>query len=140
MNIWRDEFFALRTEVCSIECNDKSTNNLTGTSKAYSKSIKFEGYKKCLDADEYQKESDNYFIRSLKHEMYVQKRSKKSLSIFDDKKCDESNIKSKPWEQNVYFWFVIRFYPLTFHFNTSNSTIQLTEMNTISKTNTSDSI
>ena len=42
-------------------------------SKSQSEHIKFEDYKKCLDGEDYQKESDNYFIRSLNHEMHLQK-------------------------------------------------------------------
>ena len=46
----------------------------------------------------YQKESDNYIIPSLNHEMYLQQVKQSIPSQFDDKRCYESNIKSKPWE------------------------------------------
>ena len=55
-NIWIDEFVALRSKCCAFKCGDDSKNNLKGISKSHSKSITFDGYKKCLDGEEYQKE------------------------------------------------------------------------------------
>ena len=46
----------------------------------------------------FQQECDNYIIRSLNYEMYLQRVKKSTLSPFDDKRCYESNIKKKPWE------------------------------------------
>ena len=40
--------------------------------------------KKCLDGGKYQKECSNYILRSLNHEMYLQKAKKSTLSLFDD--------------------------------------------------------
>ena len=51
------------------------------------KNNKFEEYKKCLDGQEYQRESNNYIIRSINHEMVLQRVKKTTLSIFDDKRC-----------------------------------------------------
>ena len=47
-------------------------NELKGISESYSKNIKFDEYKKILNA-EYGKECDNYIIRSLNHEIYLQR-------------------------------------------------------------------
>ena len=71
--------------------------NYKGISKSQSKHIKFDEYKNCLFGGEYQKECDNYIIRSLNHEMILQKVKKSTLSIFDDKRCYINNIESIPW-------------------------------------------
>ena len=42
--------------------------------------------KKCVDGEEDQKECDNYIIRSLNHEMYLQLVQKSTLSLFDGKR------------------------------------------------------
>ena len=54
-------------------CGDDYKIKLKGVSKTYFKNIRFEEYKKCLDDKKYQQECDNYFIRSLNHEMYLQR-------------------------------------------------------------------
>ena len=77
--------------------NIENKNKIKGTSKSQSKHIKFEEYKKCLDGEEYQKECDNYIIRSINHEKYLQEVKKSTLSVFDDKRCSENIIQSKPW-------------------------------------------
>ena len=51
--------------------------------------------KKRLDGEKYEQECDNYIVQSLNHEMYLQKISRNSLPIFDDKRCYESNIEGK---------------------------------------------
>ena len=43
------------------------------------------------------KKCDKYFIRSLSQEMYLQKMSKSSLCLFDDKRYYGSNFENKPW-------------------------------------------
>ena len=43
-------------------------------SKSNSKKIKFEEYKNCLYGEKYQKEGDIYFLRSVNHETYLQKK------------------------------------------------------------------
>ena len=96
-NIWIDEFVALRSKCYAFKCDNDSKNNLKGISKSQSKNIKFEEYKKCLDGEEYQRECDNYIIRSINHDMVLQKVKKSTLSIFDDKRCYINNIESKPW-------------------------------------------
>ena len=60
---------------------------MKGISKSYSKFIKFDDYKNCLDGEEYQREGDNYNIRSPNHEMHLQLVQKLTLSLFDDKRC-----------------------------------------------------
>ena len=96
-NIWIDEFVCLRSKMYAIKCGNDSKNKLKGISKSQSKNIKFEEYKKCLDGEEYQQECDNYIIRSINHEMVLQKVKKSTLSIFDDKRCYINNIESIPW-------------------------------------------
>ena len=96
-NIWIDEFVCLRSKTYAFKCGNDSKNKLKGVSKCQSKNTKFEEYKKCLDGEEYQKECDNYIIRSINHEMVLQKIKKSTLSIFDDKRCYIDNIESKPW-------------------------------------------
>ena len=96
-NIWIDEFICLRSKMYAFECGDDSKNKLKGISKSQSKNIKFEEYKKCLDGEEYQHECDNYIIRSINHEMVLQRVKKSTLSIFDNKRCYINNIESKPW-------------------------------------------
>ena len=96
-NIWIDEFAALRSKCYAFKCGDDSKSELKGISKSYSKNIKFDEYKKCLDGENYQEGCDKYKIRSLNHEMYLQRVKKSTLSIFDDKRCFINNIESKPW-------------------------------------------
>ena len=94
---WIDEFVSLRSKAYSFKCGNKNTNKLKGISKSYSKNIKFGEHKKCLDGKEYRRECDNYIIRSLNHEMYLQLVQKSTLSLFDDKRCYINNIESIPW-------------------------------------------
>ena len=46
---------------------------MKGISKSQSKHIKFEEYKKFLDGEDYQRECNNYVLRSINHEMHLQK-------------------------------------------------------------------
>ena len=71
-NIWIDEFVCLRSKVYSFTWGDVSKIKLKGVSKSQSKSFKFE---------EYQKDCDNYIIRSINHEVYLQKVKKSTLSF-----------------------------------------------------------
>ena len=70
---------------------------IKGISKSQSRHIKFEEYKKCLDGEDYQKECNNYILRAINHEMYLQEVKKSTLSIFDDKRCYINETESKPW-------------------------------------------
>ena len=98
-NICIDEFVCLRSKAYSFTCKDKdeNKNKIKGNSKSQSKHIKFEEYYNCLFGREYQKECDNYIIRSLSHEMVLQKVRKSTLSIFDDKRCYINETESIPW-------------------------------------------
>ena len=80
----------------AFKCGDDSKNKLKGISKSQSKNFKFDDYKKCLDGSIFQKDCANFLIRSLNHEMYLQRVLKSTLSPFDDKRCYENNIESKP--------------------------------------------
>ena len=96
-NIWIDKFICLRSKMYAFKCGDNSKNKLKGISKSRSKNIKFEEYYNCLFGKEYQQECDNYILRSINHEMILQKVKKSTLSIFDDDRCYINNIESKPW-------------------------------------------
>ena len=80
-NIWIDEFVCLRSKMYAFKCGGDSKNKLKGISKSYSKNIKLDEYKKCLDGEEYQHECDNYILRSINHEMNLQ-RVKKIYTIY----------------------------------------------------------
>ena len=71
-NIWIDEFIYLRSKAHSFKCGKKNINKLKAVSNSYSKNVKFDEHKKCLDGEEYQKECDIYILRSLNHEIYLQ--------------------------------------------------------------------
>ena len=81
-NIWIDEIVCLRAKMYAFKCGGDSKNKLKGVSKSQSKNIKFEEYKKCLDGEEYQRECNNYFIRSINHEMHLQKVKKIKIICF----------------------------------------------------------
>ena len=70
----------------AFKCGDDSINKLEGFSKSQSKNIKFEENYNCLFGGKYQKECDKYIIRSINHEMYLQRVKKSTLSQFDDKR------------------------------------------------------
>ena len=98
-NVAIDEYVCLRSKAYSFKCKneDESKNKIKGISKSQSKHIKFEEYKKCLDGLEYQRECNNYNLRSINHEMVLQEAKKSTLSIFDDKRCYINKIESIPW-------------------------------------------
>ena len=98
-NICIDEFVCLISKAYSFKCNDnkENKNKRKGVSKSQSKLFKFEESKRCLDGGEYQRECDNYLLRSINHEMYLQDVKKSTLSIFDDKRCYISETESEPW-------------------------------------------
>ena len=96
-NIWIDDFFCLRKRMYAFKCGNDSKNKLKVISKTQSKHNKFQEYKKCLDGKEYQRECNNYIIRSINHEMHLQEVKKPTLSISDDKRCYIKNIENKPW-------------------------------------------
>ena len=99
-NVFIDEFVCLRSKAYSFQCKDiiESKNKIKGISKSQSKHIKFEEFYNCLFGGEYQKECENYIIRSLNHEMYLQKVQKSTLSLFDGKRCYINETESIPWK------------------------------------------
>ena len=57
----------------AFKCGDDSKNKPKGVSKSQSKHNKFDEYYNCLFGGEYQQECVNFIIRSLNHEMYLQR-------------------------------------------------------------------
>ena len=96
-NIWIDELICLGSTMYDFKCGDDSKKKLKRISKSQSKHIKFEEYQKRLDGEEYQRQSNNYIIRSIILEMHLQEVKISTLSFFDDKRCYINNIESKPW-------------------------------------------
>ena len=96
-NIWIDQFVCLRSTAYSLKCGHDVKNKLQGISKTQTKHIKFEEYKKSLDAEEYQRECNIYLLRSINHDMYLQKVNKFTLSISDDKRCYINYNEIIPW-------------------------------------------
>ena len=81
----------------AFKCGDESKNKIKGVSKSQSKHNKFREYYNCLFGGEYQKDCDNYIIRSINHEMYLQRVKKSTLSLFDDKRCYIIETENKSW-------------------------------------------
>ena len=73
-NVFMDKFVCFRSKAYSCKCknNDENKNKIKGLSKSQSKHIKFEEYYNCLFGGQYQKECNNYIIRSINHEMVLQ--------------------------------------------------------------------
>ena len=69
---------------------------LKGICKGYRK-IPSEQHQKCLKNETYNKECEQFFIRSHDHEKYLQQIFKKSLSPFDDKRKYINETISIPW-------------------------------------------
>ena len=92
-NIWIDEFVCLRSKMYAFKFGDDSKKKLKGISKSQSKNIKFEEYYNCLFGEKHQQECDNYIIRSINHEIYLQRVKKPILSQFDDKRCFKKIMK-----------------------------------------------
>ena len=96
-SIWIDEIIALRSKAYAFKCNNKSTNKLKGITKSQAKNIKFEEYYNCLFEKEYQNSFDNYLIRSINNDWYIQNVEKKTLSAFDEKRKYVNVIESLLW-------------------------------------------
>ena len=105
-NIWIDEFICVRSKMYAFKCGNDSKNKLKGISKSQSKHIKFEEYYRCLFHGEYQRECNNYIIRSINHEMVLQEVKKSTLSQFDDKRCYINETESIPWKLKAYQIFI----------------------------------
>ena len=89
----------MRSKAFSFKCKDniESKNKIKGISKSQSKHIKVEEYKKCLDGEEYQSKCENFILKSINHEMYLQKLKKSTFSFFDDKRCYINETENIPW-------------------------------------------
>ena len=98
-NLWIYESICLRSKAYSYKCGDDNKSKLKGICKSQVKDIKFEDYYNCLFGNRYQKECDKYLIRSLNHEMFLQKVTKLSLSSFDEKRKYINKIESIPWDK-----------------------------------------
>ena len=74
----------MRSKAYSFKCkeDDENGNKIKGISKSQSKHIKYEEYKKCLDGKEYQRECNNYILRSINQEMPLQEIKKNRLYLF----------------------------------------------------------
>ena len=72
-SIWKDEFIALRIKCYAFECGDDSKNKSKSIFKSPTKFFKFVEYNICLDGKESENECDNYILKSVNHDMYVQK-------------------------------------------------------------------
>ena len=81
-SIWIDELVCLRSKMYAFKCGDDSKSKVKGVSKSQSKNIKFEEYKKFLDGEKYQEECENFILRSVYHEMYLQKIKTNLLYLF----------------------------------------------------------
>ena len=97
-NIWIDECISLTSKVylCNCKGNIESKNKIKGISISQSKHKKFEEYKKCLDGEEYLRQSNNYIVRSINREMHLQEVKKTTSTFFVDKRNYLDNIKSLP--------------------------------------------
>ena len=97
-SIWIDEFVVLRSKCYAFECGDDSKGKVKGICKFQTKNLKFVEYKNCLDGEEEINECDKYILKSIKHDMYLQKIRKTTLPIFDDKSIYLIDIESLPWK------------------------------------------
>ena len=59
--------------------------------------INFDDYYNCLFAGNYRKECENFIIKSMNHDMFLQKVTKNSLSAFEEKRCYLNETESLPW-------------------------------------------
>ena len=91
-NIWIDEFVALRSKWHAFNFGDDSKIKLKGIAESQTKKIKFKENKICLDGEENVYEFDNFILRSINHDMYLQKKRKSTFCIFDDKRNYLDNI------------------------------------------------
>ena len=96
-NVWINELVCLRSEVYAFTCGDESKIKLKEKANIIRKILNLRKIKKCLDGEEYEKECDNYILRTLNHEMYLQEIKKSSLSTCHDKRCYINESESIPW-------------------------------------------
>ena len=89
----------MRSKAFSFKCKDniESKNKIKGLSKSQSKHIIVEEHKKGLDGEEYQSKCENFILKSINNEMYLQKFKKSTFSFSDDKGCYINETESIPW-------------------------------------------
>ena len=80
----------------AFKSGDDSKNKVKSIGKFQAKHINFDEHKNCLDGEDYQKQCDNYIIRSINHEMHLHRGKKSTRSFFDAKRCYINSIESKP--------------------------------------------
>ena len=90
----------MRSKAYSFECGSDNKNKLKDISESQSKNVKFEEYYNCLFGEDYRNECDNYVIRSINHDTYLQKVRKNTPSTFDGKRCYKNEIESMPSNWN----------------------------------------
>ena len=97
--IWIDEVLCSRSKAYSFKCWEDVKNKTKDISKSQTKHCIFDEFLIRLDGGEYQKECDNQLLRSINHEIYLQKLKMSTLSIFDDKWCYINETENKPWNK-----------------------------------------
>ena len=95
-NVFIGEFISLTSKAFSLKCGSDNENKLKGISKSQSE-IEIEEYYISLFGGKYPKEDDTNVIRSINHDMFLQKVPKNTLSAFDEKRCCISETESTPW-------------------------------------------
>ena len=82
-NVFIGLFSCLRSKACSFKCGVDNKNKLKGIYKSQSKNNKFDEFYNGVFGGEDQGECDNYIIKSIHHDLYLQKISKNTPSAFD---------------------------------------------------------
>ena len=102
-SLFIDKFVCLRSKCYAYTTQlDDYENKFKGIVKGYKKEISFDQYYKCLKNETYNKTCKQFCIRSHDHNMFLQQITKKSLSVFDDKRKYINNIQSIPWGYNTH--------------------------------------
>ena len=85
----------MRSKAYSFKCKsgDEIKNKVKGVFKPQSEHTKLHGIIKSSHGEDYQKECDNYILRSPYLEIYLQK-NKSTLPLIDYKRCYEKIIRS----------------------------------------------
>ena len=98
-SVFIEEFIALRSKCYAFKCedNDENSNKFKGVQKHQTSKLTFNDYKHCLLSGEEGKKVENFTIKSIKHEMFLQSVTKKSLSSWDTKRKYLDAINSEPW-------------------------------------------
>jgi len=95
--IFIDKFVALRSKAYSYNCRRKNVNVLKGIKKGVKNNeINFEDYANCLKGEKHKDEITQNILKSVKHKIYLQSVTKKTMDIFDDKRNYTDNFESVP--------------------------------------------